>query len=207
MSDRTIIDEILGAVDLLRKRGVPAAASLLDQLQGRVIFDEALRAFVHGGDRRWWWESFKLPHISRHFSTGDGWRRLAEIAPDPNELVWFIAEEDRLPFYPVFEMTPSDASHVIGECCGFEYYLVSKNYEWLICENHHDTVFAVGSDVSARLSNLSNQERGQVHLPGPVLWKRGSGSLSPPAICEPDPIPIFLTGPWVLGVFHGEQER
>jgi hypothetical protein len=156
MSDRTVIDEIVDAVDLLRKRGVPVAASLLDPSQGRIIFDEALRNFVKGGDRRWWWESFKLPHVSRHFNTGDGWRRLAEIAPDPNELVWFIAEEDRLPFYPVFEMTPSDASLILGECYAFEYYLVSKNFDWLIGENHHDTMFAVGDDVSATLSTVSD---------------------------------------------------
>ena len=156
MSDRTVIDEIVGAVDLLRKRGVPVAASLLDPSQGRIIFDEARRAFVKGEDRRWWWESLRLPHVSRRFSTGDGWRRLAEIAPDPNELVWFIAEEDRLPFYPVFEMTPSNASLILGECYGFEYYLVSKNFDWLICENHHDTMFAVGDDVSATLSTVSD---------------------------------------------------
>ena len=123
--------------------------------QGEAIFNEALRIFVDGGDRRWWWESFKRSPVSHKFAGGDGWRRLPELVPDPNEPVWFIAEENALPFYPVFELTPADASTILGECYGFEFYLMPKNYSWLLCENHHNTVFALGEPVSSRLRSVS----------------------------------------------------
>lgn len=155
MSSLTVVDEIQSAIESLRARGIDVAAVLVDPPQSEVILNEALCTFVEGGDRRWWWESLKPSCVSRHFSGGDGWRRLSEITPDPNELVWLIAEENGLPFYPVFETTPAAASRIIGECYGFEYYLVSKSFAWLLCENHHNTIFAVGSDVSARLSGVA----------------------------------------------------
>ncbi len=119
MTQLTVVDEIQSAVTSLGRRGISVAADLLDPAQGEIIFNQALHAFVEGGDRRWWWESLKHPCVSRHFSGGDGWRRLSAITPDPNERVWFIAEENALPFYPVFETMPAAAALILGECYGF----------------------------------------------------------------------------------------
>jgi hypothetical protein len=62
-----------------------------------------------------------------------------------------VAEDDQLPFYPVFDGKPSAAQRVIGECCGFEYYLIAKDLTWLLCENHHDWLIAIGEQVRSRL--------------------------------------------------------
>jgi len=80
-----------------------------------------------------------------------------EIVPDPNERVWFIAEESRLPFYPVYEATPNAAQRVIEECYGFEYYLVAKDMTWLLCENHHGWLIGVGELICDRLCSLFPQ--------------------------------------------------
>jgi hypothetical protein len=84
----------------------------------------------------------------------DGWRRIPEIVPDPKESVWFIVEEDQLPHYPVFETTPKIACQIIAECYGFEFYLIAKNYDWLVCETHHGAIHAIGSPVEQRLKLL-----------------------------------------------------
>jgi hypothetical protein len=76
---------------------------------------------------------------------------MPKVAPNPDALVWLIAEEDQLPHYPVFETTPRIATKIIGECYGFEFYLIAKNFEWLLCETHHNNVFAIGSLVEERL--------------------------------------------------------
>jgi hypothetical protein len=49
-----------------------------------------------------------------------------------------------LPYFPVYDATPAVVQQIIGECYGFEYYLIAKNLSWLLCENHHDMVIAVG---------------------------------------------------------------
>lgn len=43
------------------------------------------------------------------------------------------------------------AIDLIGECHGFEYYLIVKDLSWLVYETHHDVVCAVGEAVEQRL--------------------------------------------------------
>jgi hypothetical protein len=43
--------------------------------------------------------------------------------------------------------SPENAVKIIGECFGFEYYLVAKDKSWLLCENHHNRVIGVGTPV------------------------------------------------------------
>jgi hypothetical protein len=53
---------------------------------------------------------------------------MPQIVPNPDELVWFIAEDSHLPHYPVFETSPNVATQIIGGCYGFEYYLIAKGF-------------------------------------------------------------------------------
>ena len=50
---------------------------------------------------------------------------MAEIVPDPTEIIWFMIEEDRPP-WPIYELSVNDGVSVVGECYGFEYNFVSK---------------------------------------------------------------------------------
>jgi len=145
----TIIDEINQAI--YRLTLAPDDFRLLPSHESDELYHKVLNHFVASGDRRWWWEDFRLPGKSVTFDSGDGWKRLPQIAPNPTEFVWFIAEEDSLPYYPVFETTPEIASLVIGECYAFEYYIVAKDLTWLLCETHHNVMHAIGASVEARL--------------------------------------------------------
>jgi hypothetical protein len=125
----------------------------LPDAEAESVFQAALKHFVNGGDRRWWWEAFVGKSVSR--KVDNGWKLLACVVPAPDQNVWFIAEDDQLTSYPVFDATPEAVEQVIGECFGFEYYLIAKDMTWLLCENHHDYLIAVGEPVASRLSQLA----------------------------------------------------
>ena len=146
---QSIVQEIVSAAERLDLD--PSAFVLLPQEDSERIYGAALQRFVGSEDRRWWWEAFREPGVSLPFVAGDGWRKLPSIVPSPSEPVWFIAEDDQLPQYPVFEMSAEVASQIIGECYGFEYYLVVKDFSWLVCETHHNVVCAIGAAVEGRL--------------------------------------------------------
>lgn len=149
----TVIDEIQAAAKVLDL--APDELRLLPPVEGESVYLTSLQHFVSSGARRWWWEDFREPCTSVLFEAGDGWKLMPEIAPNPDESVWFIAEEDQLPICPVFETTPRIASKIIGECYGFEFYLISKSFDWLLCETHHNRVCAVGAAVEKRLKHYA----------------------------------------------------
>lgn len=149
----TVKQEIQLAIDRIGLK--PNAFRELSDQDAEPIFKLALDHFVGSVDRRWWWEGFIGESVSR--KAEQGFTRLVEIVPDPNAHVWFIVEENQLPFYPVYEATPIAAQRVIGECYGFEYYLVAKDMTWLLCENHHDWLIGIGEPICGRLSSLFPQ--------------------------------------------------
>lgn len=124
---------------------------LLPDDEGRQVFDAALAQFVRSGNRRWWWEDFRLPETSVRFADGSDYQLLSCIVPSPTERVWFIVEDDKKPFYPVYESDAATIEKVIGECYFFEYYVVAKDFRWLVCETHHNDMIAVGAQVQSRL--------------------------------------------------------
>ncbi|MCM5683009.1 hypothetical protein M8A51_26200 [Schlegelella sp. S2-27] len=147
----TVVDEIRRAAETLAFS--PSELRELPAEESEAVFRAALERFVASGDRRWWWEDFRSSGESVHFPAGDGWRHLVQVAPNADEQVWFIVEEDHLLHYPVYETTVRHAIAVVGECYGFEFYLVAKDLSWLLCETHHDVVCAVGEAVERRLLN------------------------------------------------------
>jgi len=126
----------------------------LPELEARKIFDTALAEFVSGGDRRWWWEAFSKPSYFLDPAGDDGFKYITQIVPDPEEVVLFIAEEDQLDFYPVYEGSAEVITQVIMECYRFEYYLIAKDMSWLLCENHHNRLIGVGETIIERLRNI-----------------------------------------------------
>jgi hypothetical protein len=113
--------------------------------EARPLTSEFLSHFTGGVDSRWWWERFTLPDAAYRFEDGKGFTHITTLVPDAHERIWFVAEDDQLPYFPVYDATPAVAQRIIGECYGFEYYLIAKDLSWLLCENHHDMVIAVGS--------------------------------------------------------------
>ena len=128
----------------------PKVVRALPDSEGEHIYRKALRHFVPDGEPRWWWEHFASSTIVE-FQAGGGWQHIPKFVPDSGERVWFIVEDDSLPFYPVYETTPSAISEIIPECYGFEYYIVQREFQWLLCETHHNSVIGVGSAVEEKL--------------------------------------------------------
>ena len=149
---QTVVDEISNAAKLLGLN--PHELIQLPAHESERIFLAAQNHFVASANRRWWWEDFRKPGVAAQFMDSDGWRRVPEIVPNPEESVWFIAEEDQLAHYPVYETTPKIACQIIGECYGFEFYLVARNFDWLVCETHHGVVHAIGLPVEQRLAQI-----------------------------------------------------
>lgn len=118
--------------------------------EARWVYESSLRYFVPYGQPRWWWEHFPFS-TAVHFPEGNGWRYLNNLVPNPDERVWFIAEDFVTPGYSVWEASVRDVHSIIGECYGFEFYLIQQEFHWLVCENHHDVIVAVGREVEERL--------------------------------------------------------
>jgi hypothetical protein len=144
----SVKDEIRAAVERLN-----LSADIFKELpndEGEVIYRRALRRFVPEGEPRWWWEHFSSG-TGVDFPAGDGWQHISEFVPDPGEHVWFIVEDDSLPFYPVYDAKASAIPAVIAECYGFEYYIIPRDFRWLLCETHHNRMIGVGEILEDKL--------------------------------------------------------
>jgi hypothetical protein len=109
------------------------------------LYLDLLDHFVIGGDRRWWWEAFKT---SFRFPDYDyPAEHLSEIILDMKKKVWIMIEDDQQPFYPIYDIQASYIPSVLSECFGFEYYVIDKDLEWLICETHHNSLIGVGNQL------------------------------------------------------------
>lgn len=116
---------------------------LLDEKNGHEIYAQCLDRFVKSGDRRWWWEDLKDPSfsISDHKNP---FEHLEEYIPNLENHVWLMVEDTEEAFYPIYDCHPRVIEKLIGECFGFEYYIISKDLQWLLCENHHSRLIGAG---------------------------------------------------------------
>ncbi|MEW8424811.1 MAG: DUF6756 family protein [Candidatus Thiodiazotropha sp.] len=146
-----VLEEIENAIDVL---GLIEEVVLVKD-GADILYRSLIDVFVDGGDRRWWWEAFSSPSESITINDGKGFERLLQLVPDINELVWFVVEDDQLPYYPIFEASTKNIVKVIGECFAFEYYLVPKDKSWLLCENHHNRIIGVGNKVVLSIQRAS----------------------------------------------------
>jgi len=118
----------------------------LDGILGKRIYDDLLNHFVKSGDRRWWWEDFKVE--SFNFKEYEKpFEHLNQILIEFQNNVWLMVEDDQEEFYPIYDCSPAIVGKLIGDCFGFEYYLIDKNKEWLICENHHNRLIGIGEKL------------------------------------------------------------
>jgi len=127
----------------------------LSDYEAESLYADLVETFVEGGDRLRWWEAFKPKPISILPDCTNGSEMLEEIIPNPDELIWFVAEEDGLPYFPIYEGTTKAIVRIIRECYAFEYYLIPKDKKWLLCENHHNSLIGVGKAIERQLSKVA----------------------------------------------------
>jgi hypothetical protein len=147
-----ITDEIEAAIQGLNLSGV---VRQLPEEEAVPLHAKIQAAFVDIPGRRWWWEGFTQPCATAQFADDNGFTRLPLLVPLPKEPCWFVAEDTDSSLYPIYEATPEQAARIIGECFAFEYYLVAKNLQWLICENHHGRVIGMGEAVVAAIEAVA----------------------------------------------------
>lgn len=116
---------------------------------GKLVFNELLNHFVKSGDRRWWWEDFN--EVSFDFIDYEKpFEHLIDIIPSVTDNVWLMVEDDQEDYYPIYDCKPSVIGHMISACFGFEYYVIDKSMEWLICENHHRRLIGIGRKLKEK---------------------------------------------------------
>lgn len=135
-------EEVNSAIETLGLKD--ADILLLEEEKGRELYFDLLKTFVKSGDRRWWWEDFKyeslsIEHLEYPFS------HLDEFIPDLSKHVWLMVEDNQEEYYPIYDCSPKIIKDLLGECFGFEYYIISKDKSWLICENHHSRLIGIGN--------------------------------------------------------------
>jgi len=102
-------------------------------------------------DSIWWWQSYKnLKRYAIHFKEGFAFEILNKILPKEEEKYWFIASEENGKYW-LYESNIKTIQFVIGEMFGFEYYIISKKYNWILCENHHDILIGLGEEMVDKL--------------------------------------------------------
>lgn len=100
----------------------------------------------------WLWEHFR-PGAVGLMSNEEPLTQLTSLV-DAEETVWLMLNEtvnlrDKFWFY---QGIPSAIQQVLAECCHLdEIYLLSKKYVWLLCLNHHNALYGVGSPMQERL--------------------------------------------------------
>ncbi|WP_299242909.1 DUF6756 family protein [uncultured Aquimarina sp.] len=110
------------------------------------LYLELLTHFIKSGDRRWWWEDFRQEAF--YFKTYEfPFKELIHIIPKDVNKVWLMVEDDEEAYYPIYDCKPSVIAQLIGECSAFEYYVIDKNKQWLLCENHSDQLIGVGEQL------------------------------------------------------------
>jgi len=122
----------------------PSSFVRLNREQNENLYQRLLKKFVASGNRRWWWEDFKLPkyNFEEHPNRIE---QLRSILVEIKEKVWFMPEDDEYDFYPIYESEPAVIPDILSECFFFEYYIISKQENWLICENHHNHLIGINS--------------------------------------------------------------
>ena len=110
-------------------------ASQVDDSVAKCITDEATRRFVIGLPRAWWM-NLALPAETFDSTVSS----FLDIVPDGNCRCWLIPEvEDAT--WPVFDAFVGDIPQIIDDCPFFEYYVVAKDFSWMVAESDHNVFF------------------------------------------------------------------
>ena len=102
------------------------------------VLDKAKATFVENEPRSWWL-SLKVPFISFDYSDGSGLDNILKHIPPGDQRCWFIPETEQKTL-PVYDADVRFIGSILRQCQVFEYYLVGKDFSWLIVENDHNQI-------------------------------------------------------------------
>ena len=131
----------------------------------RPILVDIVDRFTRLGARRglsalWLWEHFREPTFS--IQDHQAYKLLPQLVPE-DEKVWFVVEHKggakRDGNFWLFEGRLGAIVAVLAETHAFEYYVVSRKLEWLLCENHHDMLIGVGEVIVKKMEAVLEPRR------------------------------------------------
>ncbi len=106
-------------------------------------------------DLHWAWEKLKEPCIGLRLKNNGVYKYIADIVKE--EYVWFIVDDGNGKMW-IYEGKPQIISEIIADAHFIdEYYIVSKKYEWLLCEDHHCIIYGSGEKIVTRINNFKIQ--------------------------------------------------
>jgi hypothetical protein len=109
-------------------------------------------------DVAWLWQHLKNDGVS--FQNQNGLNYIGSLF-EPNSKIWVVFEDwDRTKKngnYWLFEGNYGTAVDVLNNMHGIEYYIVDRKFNWMIMENHHDVLMAVGEPAESRILELKNK--------------------------------------------------
>lgn len=109
----------------------------------------------------WGWVLFKEPWFSLSFINDNAYEYIPKLIEE--ESVWFIVEDYKDKMW-VYEVDKAIISNIIAECSFLrEYFLVSKKYEWILCENHHGVLYGSGNKIVNNMKNFRKQYSEKVY--------------------------------------------
>jgi len=88
----------------------------------------------------WLWEHFHEPTVS---SNEQDAIKLLELKLPKDQSYWFLASEENGKYW-VAEGIGEGIIQVLKEMYCFEYYIIERNFRWIVCENHHGTLIQAG---------------------------------------------------------------
>jgi hypothetical protein len=120
---------------------------------------ERLTTLKQGGlDELWWWNSFEEPKSygpsvqpSARQCCSSSYRGMRQSGSLPKT---GVVRKKHGSFW-LYEGRIDAITAVLDEAWAFEFYLVSKKFEWLLCYNHHDVLMAVGEPTVTKLRRLT----------------------------------------------------
>lgn len=97
------------------------------------------RRFVLGSPFAWWL-SLKHKVVERHFAEGGYLHIFDFMAQKKNADVWLVPDI-RERYQLAYRVRLADVVHILGNCCGFPYYVVATDYSTLIAESDDDVLY------------------------------------------------------------------
>lgn len=134
----------------IRELGLSEQLRAIPDEEARRLYGNVEDRFADKKGARWLWEHLRVPSSSRQFNTPD-FQHLPRILPTTGELLFFPGSDEEA---CAFRGTAEAITAVLSDCFRFEYCLTPPGLEWLVCENHHGLLIAVGDPVQARLREL-----------------------------------------------------
>ena len=131
-----IIDEAIQTAGLLS-----GEMSELPENEAKEVYQRAKSEFVDGNPRVWWLRLKKKPRTVDTDNSED-FHYLRENWPHTDDSCYFIPENEKN--HPIiFNATLEGVIKVLGNSSFFEYYLVGKQFDWLLIENDHNELLIV----------------------------------------------------------------